>query len=124
METRIQFILSVSPDKDLLFWNVGYLNNIGLTALQAATLMSTDDCPASPGAFATVLAHFNEPRYLNAQLASSPTEKYIECTALHIVVSRVNIDAVARLVDTPGIETNLQSFRGETAVDICVDNLR
>ena len=120
METRISFALSLSPDKDRLFWNVGYLGNSGLTALQAAAFMPVDECPASPDAFATVLEHFNEPIYLNAQLEGRPGKQYTGYTALHLAVNRANMHAVARLVNTPGIETNLQSSRGETPVDICV----
>ncbi len=120
MEIRISFVLSLFPDKDSLFWNVSYLDNAGMTALQAAAFMPAEECPASPDAFATVLEHFSEPRYLNAQLKGPLSEKHTGYTALHLAVNRANIHAVARLVNTPGIETNLQSSRGETPVDICV----
>lgn len=121
METRISFVLSLSPDKDSLFWNVGYLDNAGMTALQAAANLPAKTCPASPDAFTTVLQHFHEPIYLNAQLKGEPGEQYTGYTALHFAVDHANIHAVASLVNTPAIKTNLQSCRGETPLDICVD---
>ncbi|CAM1504898.1 Fc.00g024890.m01.CDS01 [Cosmosporella sp. VM-42] len=120
-EPKISFILSLSPNKNTLFWNIGYLEGTGVTALQCAAYMPTEKCPASPGVFATVLEHFSEPKYLNAQLKDHPRKKSGGFTALHLAVRGGNFNAVARLVETPGIETNLQSSRGETPLDICVN---
>jgi len=119
MESRISFLLTHSPNKDRLFWNVGYLDDAGMTALHGVAYTPALRGPASPSVFAAMLEHFAEPRYLNAQLKGK--SKRAGYTALHLAVSCGNVDAVAMLLEKPGIETNLQSSRGETPMDICVD---
>ncbi|KAJ4179745.1 hypothetical protein NW755_012305 [Fusarium falciforme] len=117
MAPKISFILSLSPDKDKLFWNIGYLGNTGMTALQCAAHMPVEKRPASLDVFATVLENFSEPKYLNAQLKGDPSTKNAGYTALHIAVSCGNFDAVESLIEKPGIETNIQSCQGETPID-------
>ncbi|SPO05335.1 uncharacterized protein DNG_08022 [Cephalotrichum gorgonifer] len=121
MEPKISFLLSLAQNKDTLFWNISYLDGMGATALQCAAYMSTERRPASPGVFATVLEQFGDPKYLNAQLRGHSSRNMAGYTALHLAVYCGNFDAVARLVETAGIATNLLSSRGETPIDICVN---
>lgn len=122
MEPGISFFLSLASSRDKLFWNVAYLDNTGVTALQcAAAYAPIEKFPASPGTFALILEHFSEPKYLNTRLKVTHLGDSAGYTALHMAVHRGNIDAVAMLVEKPGIETNLQTSQGRTPMDICVD---
>ncbi|CAI4213882.1 unnamed protein product [Parascedosporium putredinis] len=120
MESKISFILSLPLVKDILFWNIGYFDHMGATALYCAASLPSEKRPASPGVFDIVIENFSDPRYLNAQLQGHPSERRAGYTALHIAVERSNFDAVARLVERPGIEMNLKSSEGLTPIDICV----
>ncbi|KAK2032565.1 ankyrin [Colletotrichum zoysiae] len=121
MESKISFVLTLCNHKDPLFWNIGYLDGSGLTALQFAAQMPTQKRLASPRVFYTILKYFSEPKYLNVRFGGHSSSEWAGYTALHFAVRSGNLSAVECLVQQPEIKTSVQSHRGETPMDLCVD---
>lgn len=121
MESKSSFLLTLSNNRDVLFWDIGYLEGRGLTALQLAARLPAQKRSASPGMFHTILQLFSEAKYMNAQFSGNSSSKRAGYTALHFAVSSGNLSAVDYLVQQPGIVTNVRSYQGETPMDLCVD---
>ncbi|KAK3387730.1 hypothetical protein B0H63DRAFT_542109 [Podospora didyma] len=124
MEEIVSFILSLSPKKDELFWKAVTEDGDSFTALQtaicAANTPSVTDTPMNAGVFRTILEHFDEPKYLNAQVSGDSDSKYGGYSALHLSARFTNAAAVIVLLNKPGIDANALNSRGETATDICI----
>jgi ankyrin repeat protein len=120
VDKKIEFLLSIHGKKDILYWDVDYLERSGLTALQAALCAPTTTGHTQLDVFSTVLKHFNDPEYLNAQIRGLSNHKYTGYSALHLAAYKGRLEAITELLEQPGIDKNLKNCRGETAADMCI----
>ena len=124
MEQKVAFVLSLIRDKNELFWNVSYLDECGLTALQAIVFSSTNGGRMNGGVFSIILQHFNDPQYLNSQMKGATHQRYTGFTALHLAVECGNANAVTMLLHNAAVNTNLLTSHGLSPADICVAHER
>lgn len=113
---KIRFFLSLTKSPDDLFFNIGLIDHMHMTALHSVSLYAEyrPDLASSLPVMNAILEYYYQPHHLNAQVSGGRFSGY---TALHLAIEGGNIDAAGRLLNE-GAATDILNQSGESAFDL------
>jgi len=113
---KIRFFLSLTQGGDEVFFNVGRVHDMEMSALHVVSIHADyrPDLVSSLPPMNAILEKYYEDSHLNACVSGG---RYAGCTALHLAIDGGNIDSAGRLLNE-GAETDIVNDQGETAFDL------